>query len=137
MYLLDTTVLSPLRRPARHPLLAAWAGRLDPDLVFVSVLTLGEVEAGIERARRTDPSFAKALDAWLQATRAQFIGRILSFDLEAALIWGRLTVEVGYSGVDTQLAASALYHDLTVATRNTRHFASTGVRVLNPFESQA
>jgi predicted nucleic acid-binding protein len=135
VFLLDTTVLSSLRRPARHPVLAEWARGLDPNRAFVSVLTLGEVEAGIERARRTDPAFAESLDAWLQVTRAQFADRILPFDLEAALIWGRLIVEVGYSGVDTQLAASALRHDLTVATRNTRHFETTGVRVLNPFEA--
>jgi predicted nucleic acid-binding protein len=133
MFLLDTVVLSETTKRRPNQSVIAWLSGKRDEALFVSVLSLGEVEAGIERTRRSDPAFATALEAWLQSTQAQFAGRILPFDLQAALIWGRLTVQVGYSGVDTQLAATALQHDLTVVTRNARHFVETGVRVVNPF----
>jgi len=135
MFLLDTVVLSETTKRRPNPDVIAWLAAQTDATLFLSVLSLGEVEAGIERTRRSEPAFADALEAWLQATQAQFAGRILPFDLEAALIWGRLTVKVGYSGVDTQLAASALQHDLTVVTRSVRHFVETGVRVMNPFDA--
>lgn len=135
MFLLDTNVLSALRRPSRHPELARWASGQAPDGLYVSVLTLGEVEAGVARARRDDPPFAQALEAWLSATRTGFEGRVLPFTRAAALIWGRLSVLVGNSGIDVQIAATALEHDLTVVTRNVRHFAGTGVRLLDPFDA--
>ena len=101
--------------------------------VYLSVLTLGEIEAGIERQRKTDPVFAAKLAQWLAQTEAQFAQCILPVTPAIAKMWGRLCVQTGNSSIDNLIAATALCHNLTVVTRNARHFAPTGARVFDPF----
>ena len=132
MLILDTDILSLLRRPERMPQLAAWRAGIDDAMLFTTVVTMGEIERGIHRQRRTDPQFAKSLSDWARVIERAFADRILAFDASAAQIWGRLTVERGYESADLLIASIALSRDASVVTRNVTDFAPTGVRHVNP-----
>ena len=132
MYLLDTSVVSAVRRPGRAPKVERWLReRTDSDL-FLSVVTLGEVERGIEMQREKDPSFATALRGWIGETEAVFADRIVPFGAAEARAWGRLSARLGHTGADLLIAATAEVHRLVVATLNPRDFTPTGVRVIVP-----
>lgn len=133
MYILDTNVISALRRPERAPQVAAWLrGKAEQDL-FLSVVTLGEVERGIARQERRDAAFARDLRAWLDRTVLLFSDRLLPFEAEDARLWGQLSARIGHGGADLMIAATALRHGAVVVTGNAEDFAPTGVRVENPF----
>lgn len=133
MYVLDTNVISAIRRPDRAPPLAGWlSGKAEQDL-FLSVVTIGEIERGIRQQERRDPGFARDLRAWLDRTVLLFSDRLLPFDAEDARIWGRLSAEIGHMGADLMIAASALRHAATVVTGNVSDFVPTGVKIENPF----
>ncbi len=133
MYLLDTVVVSALRRRDRNPSVAAWvAGKPDGDL-FISAVTIGEIERGIELRRKQDPTFAADLTAWVGRLVAIYGDSILPFDLRTARRCGRLSAAMGNAGADLMIAATALENGLLVVTRNVSDFAPTGVRTVNPF----
>lgn len=133
MYILDTNVISAVRRPDRAPKVAAWLrGKAEQDL-FLSVITLGEIERGIRQQETRDPGFAHDLRAWLDRTVLLFSDRLLPFEAEDARIWGRLSAEIGHDGADLMIAASALRHGATVVTGNVSDFAPTGAALENPF----
>ena len=134
MYLLDTNVLSALRRPDRHPGPAAWLKSQGDADVFLSVVTIAEVERGIALQRPLNPEFARDLAQWAERILVWFADRILPVDAAAARRWGRLSASIGNQDIDLLIAATALEHGLTVVTRNVRHFAPTGVAVLDPFD---
>lgn len=135
MYLIDTVVLSELRKARRDAGLAAWFdGRRTSDL-FVSVISIGEIERGVAQSRVADPEFATLLAAWLDRVLLLYGERILPFDLGAARRWGLLSAQIGNENADLQIAATALEHGLAVVTRNVSDFEPTGVAVLNPFDS--
>lgn len=134
MYLLDTVVLSELRRRHRNPNVVGWIAATGPADLFISAVTVGEIERCIERQRPADPRFAEDLAAWLDATLRVYSERILPLDVPVARRWGRLAARIGNKGLDLAIAATALEHGLTVATRNVSDFAPTGVVTLNPFE---
>lgn len=134
MFILDTSVLSALRRPERRPQVAAWLRRQREDSLFLSAVTLGEIERGINLQRPTAPDFAEALEAWIDQTALQFAERILPFGSAEARVWGRLSARLGHGGADLLIAATALVAGAAVATENVRHFVPAGVRVVNPFE---
>lgn len=133
MYILDTNVISAVRRPDRAPQVAAWLEGKPEESLFLSVVTLGEIERGIARTEGRDAEFAADLRAWLDQTVSLFSDRILPFDAEDARIWGRLSATIGHSGADLLIAATALKHDAIVVTGNVRDFISTGIKVENPF----
>ena len=133
MFLIDTDVLSALRRGERHPAAARWLTTQRSSDLYLSVVSIGEIERGIERELTRDPAFARALSDWLDRVLAWYGGRILQVDLSTAQRWGRLTAVLGHDGADLLIAATALEHGLTVVTRNIRHFEPTGVPVFNPF----
>jgi len=135
MFLLDTVVLSELRKPPRqrNRNLIQWIGEVSSADLFISVLTVGEIERGIERQRGANPSFAESIASWLELVLRTYEGRILAVDVAVARRWGRLSHRIGNKGLDLAVAATALEHGLTVATRNVAHFEPTGVPVLNPF----
>jgi toxin FitB len=133
MYLLDTNVISAVRRPDRAPQVAAWLRDKAEGELFLSVITLGEIERGIARQDQTNPGFAADLRAWVDRTLRLFSDRILPFDAEAARVWGRLSADIGHGGADLMIAATALARGATVVTGNVADFAPTGVRVENPF----
>ena len=136
MFLVDTDVLSALRRRERHPELARWLeGQRTSDL-YLSAVTVGEIERGIAQQQRSHPSFARELVAWLDRVLRSYGDRVLAVDVSTARRWGRLSGALGHDSVDLLIAATALEHGLTVVTRNVRHFEPAGVPVLNPFGDQ-
>jgi predicted nucleic acid-binding protein len=139
MFLLDTVVLSELRKPSRRrdPNLIRWLDEVPSEDLFVSVITVGEIERGIERQRRLDPQFADRLVSWLEMILRTYEGRILAVNVAVARRWGRLSQQLGNKGLDLAIAATALEHGLTVATRNVSDFEPTGVSVLDPFKSRS
>ena len=135
MFLLDTDILSALRRRDRHPEAVAWLEAQRTVNLHLSVVTIGEIERGVAQQERRDPSFAEELARWLDLVLAWYGDRILMVDIPTARRWGRLSAALGHAGADLLIAATALEHGLTVVTRNVRHFEPTGVDVLNPFIS--
>lgn len=133
MLILDTNVISGLRRPERAPELVGWLNRQRDEDLFLSVITLGEIARGIARQEAVNPDFARDLRDWLGRTMQLFSDRILDLDAPAARIWGELSAKIGHGGADLLIAATALRHDAVVVTRNTADFAPTGCRLENPF----
>ncbi len=134
-YLLDTNVVSELRRGLKcDPKVRTWVDDTPHDLMFVSVLTLGEIRAGIESKRRRDVAQAEAIERWLDAVTERFAGRILPVTATEADRWGRIPLQGQMPDVDGLIAATALVHGLTVVTRNTSHFWRSNVATFNPFE---
>ena len=134
-YLIDTNVVSELRKGERaNPLVVDWFRRHQPQELFLSVLTLGELRYGVERIRRRDPTSAIALGRWLDLILGRFSDRILDVDRAVAERWGRIRIPDPLPDVDALITATALVHDLVVVTRNVKHIAPAGVRCFNPFE---
>ena len=138
-YLLDTNVVCEPTRKQPEPCVLDWLRSTKPQQQYVSVLTIGEIRRGITEA----PSAQKRVsyERWLeQVLKPLFSGRILAVDSAVAETWGRLAGEARREGrplpaVDGLLAATALVHGLTVATRNARDFARTGVATVDPWKS--
>lgn len=133
MYLLDTVILSELRKRDRAPSVVRWFDGKAAEAIFLSAVTIGEIERGIMRQRDRDPSFAEALQSWLERTVLVYTDRILPVDTAVARRWGQLSARIGNDGADLLIAATALEHGLAVITRNSRHFEPTGVAVIDPF----
>jgi predicted nucleic acid-binding protein len=129
MFLLDTVVVSELRKRDADPSVVAWVEGRRPTDIFLSVITIGEIERGIARRQARDPNFIE----WLDRILMLYGGRVLSFDLKSARRWGALSAALGNQNPDLQIAATALEHGLTVVTRNVAHFKPAGVATLNPF----
>ncbi len=136
MFLIDTVVLSELRRRERDPGVVAWIGRQRPEDCFLSVVSIGEIERGIARKRTTDAGFGMQLAGWLDQLLRLYGDRLLPVDVGVARRWGQLSAELGHGGADLLIAATALERGLTVVTRNLRHFTPTGVATLNPWQEQ-
>ena len=132
-YLLDTCVLSELRKPSCNPGVSTWIARLQPHEAFLSVLTLGEIRRGIELQRRKSPAAAAVLERWLNGLEAHYGDRILPISAAVADTWGRLAPHQPLPVSDGLIAATALAHKLTVVTRNVPDFRRSGVNLLNPF----
>ncbi len=126
-------MISAARRPDRAPQVAAWLrGKAEGDL-FLSVITIGEIERGIWAQERQNPTFAADLRTWVDRTVQLFSDRILPFTAEDARIWGRLSQEIGHGGADLMIAATALARGAVVVTGNVDDFRATGVALENPF----
>lgn len=136
-YLVDTNVISEIMQRSPDPGVSTWFLGVDEDVLFLSVITVGEIRRGIERLmpgiRRNN------LETWLtESVVDRFAGRLLPVDHRVAEEWGRVLARCEASGrradiVDAQIAATALCHDLTVVTRNVKDFEATGVAVHNPW----
>jgi predicted nucleic acid-binding protein len=137
MYLLDTVVLSELRRRKRNPNVVTWLGSVPASDLFLSTVTIAEIELGIERQKTVDPAFAESLAGWLDTVLRAYEDRILPVTIAIARRWGRLAAQIGHTELDLAIAATALEHGLTVVTRNVSDFTPTGVATLNPFEDAA
>ncbi|MGD0686417.1 MAG: type II toxin-antitoxin system VapC family toxin [Streptosporangiaceae bacterium] len=136
-YLLDTNVVSELRKRDPDPAVLAWYGKVTSAEIFLSMLTIGEIRLGIERLRRKDSARAELLEHWLRGLRAAYADRIIDVDAGAAEEWGRINVPDPLPVIDGLLAASAKVRGWTLVTRNTADVARSGVSVLNPFDPPA
>jgi predicted nucleic acid-binding protein len=133
-FLLDTNIVSELRKGRRmDPRVRAWDEATRDEAKFLSVLTLGEIRRGIERIRRRDARQGRALDGWLRVLVREHEDHILPVDASVAEEWGRLMDPPTLPVIDALLAATALVHGLTLATRNVRDLARSGVPTVNPF----
>jgi predicted nucleic acid-binding protein len=133
-YLLDTNILSETRKRKAATGVTDWIAATPPELLHVSVLTLGEIEHGIMRIRgRGDHEQALGLERWLREVELGFADRILPVTLPVASAWGRLQRSQPLPVVDGLIAATAKVNGLTVVTRNAKDFERSGVQVLNPF----
>lgn len=135
-YLIDTNVLSELRRKSPDPGVVAWFSQRPPATLHLSVLTLGEIRKGIEGVG--DEVRKQTLIDWLETDLPTFFtGRILDVNGAVADRWGRLVAAAGrpLPTIDSLLAATALEHDLVLVIRNTKDFAGLPVEVFNPWKS--
>ena|SRR5664280_2309287 len=132
-YLIDTCIISELRKASCNPGVAAWMTSIQPDEAFLSVLTFGEIRRGIELRRPKDARAAGALDRWLSGLETHYSDRILPITPAIADRWGRLSPSQPLPVTDGLLAATALEHKLTIVTRNMADFQRSGANTLNPF----
>jgi len=135
-FLLDTNVISELRKPTRvaDPLVRAWAGGRRPSELYLSVVTVMEIEVGIGRVERRDATQGKRLRMWLEDDLLDvFAGRILAFDLATARRAAQLHVPNPRPERDAMIAATAGEHGMTVVTRNVKDFATMGVPLIDPW----
>lgn len=136
MYLLDTNVISELRRPKPHGAVVAWMELIDQSAISISAATVWEIQAGIERTKSNDAMKAVEIESWLD----DLVHRIavLSMDGETFRILARMMHGKSKDSLeDAMIAATALRHGLTVATRNARDFETFSVPQINPFEFKA
>jgi predicted nucleic acid-binding protein len=139
VFILDTNVISELRhgKPNQSLEVRRWAAQQSVSQLFMSAITILELEQGILSLERRTPAQGSALRLWLTGVRAAFSGRILPFTEHAATICAALHVPDPRSERDAMIAATALEHGFTVVTRNTADFVNTGVGLLNPWSETA
>jgi predicted nucleic acid-binding protein len=134
MYLLDTNVVSELRKPRPHGAVVAWLQSTAEADLYLSAVTLGEIQAGIELTREQDATKASEIEAWADLVAASY--SVLPMDGETFRAWARLMhrkSDTFYE--DAMIAATAMVHKLTIVTRNVADFADFNVSLLNPFET--
>ena len=135
LYLVDTNIISERRKgvKANAGVRKFW-NEVDPESVYLSVQTIGEIRTGIEKiSRRGDSKQAKILEMWLSIIVREYADRILVFDDECAQVWGKLMASQNQHPIDKQIAAIALIHSMDVVTRNVADFEGTGVKLIDPF----
>lgn len=134
MYLLDTNVISELRKPKPHAAVLEWLQNVTASSIFISAVTIGEIQTGIEITREQDLSKANELESWLNQIIA--MGQIISLDAECFKLWAKLKHRQSNTIYeDVMIAATAILLKLTVVTRNTKDFKRFKVQLLNPFET--
>ena len=134
MYLLDTNVVSELRKPKPHGAVLAWFRGVEDAQLFLSAVTLGEIQAGIEITRQQDPDKAQTIEHWLNQLAAAY--NVLPMDAAAFRIWAKFMHHQSNTVYeDAMIAATAQVNKLTVVTRNTTDFKRFDVALLNPFQT--
>lgn len=133
-YLLDTNVVSELRKPKPHGAVLAWLKELQESQIYLSAVTIGEMQGGVEQTRGHDPNKAAEIESWIDLLEQSY--QVLPMDSVCFREWARLMSRKSDDLIeDAMIAATARMHELTVATRNERDFASLGVRIFNPFKA--
>lgn len=133
-YLLDTNVLSETRRKQADERVIRFLSSAEPSVLFLSVLTLGELRKGVALKGRSDPSAARALGSWVDGLEYSFADRVLGVDAATARLWGELSAQRPRPVVDTLLVATAVVHGLTLVTRNTADVLDTGASLFDPWK---
>ncbi len=136
-FLLDTNVVSEIRKQEPDAGVAKWFASVSADRLFLSVLVVGEIRQGIERLARRDSAQAEIFERWLSQLVSDYADRLVPVTEQIAEAWGRLNVPDPVPVVDGLMAATALVHDWTLVTRNVNDVRSTGVRLLSPFSGGA
>jgi toxin FitB len=132
MYLLDTNVVSELRKKQPHGAVLAWLGSVDDRDLRISAVTLGEFQEGIEITRDQDPEKAAEIESWVDQIAATW--NVLPIDRRIFRLWARLMHRRSDTlSEDAMIAATAIVHDLTLATRNVKDFRDFGIALLNPY----
>jgi len=134
-FLLDTNVISEVRRKRPDGRVLSWLKRADPAALCISVLTLGEIAKGAAQCAARDRAQAAIYYRWLDHVRLHYADRTIAVDADIAEAWGRLAAKRSLPVVDGLLAATALVRGMTVVTRNERDIADAGVPVLNPWNA--
>ncbi len=136
MYLLDTNVVSELRRARPHGAVLAWLQQVRDEDLHISAVSIGEIQSGIEITREQDQAKAAEIETWLEQVAETY--NVLSMDAQSFRVWARLMHRRTDDVVeDAMIAATAAIHRLTIATRNVRDFQSFGVPTFNPFAMKA
>jgi toxin FitB len=137
LYLIDTNIISEVRKGRRcDQRVAEWYRRVRDEDLFLSVLVIGEIRQGIERLRPRNTHHARALEHWLEDLSEAFGERVLPVNEKVAQNWGRMNARETFPVVDSLLAATAEAYGLILVTRNLKDLERSGVRCLNPFESE-
>ena len=132
MYILDTNVVSELRRPRPNPAVVGWLSATTAGQIFIAAVSFGELQAGVEMTRRQDPEKAAAIESWIDAVAASY--SIIPMDEVTFRRWARLMHRRSDDLIeDAIIAATAMVHNMTVVTRNLRDFEQFAVPTLNPF----
>lgn len=132
---MDTNVLSEARKGSRAALgVRNWLVSVDAEDLYVSVLALGEIRRGIEKLRPQAPDQAHVIERWLETLYQEFSDRVVPVSLAIADEWGRMSPPNPLPAIDGLMAATAKVMNLTMVTRNVRHYAGTDLRLLNPFD---
>ncbi|MCW1966420.1 type II toxin-antitoxin system VapC family toxin [Polynucleobacter sp.] len=133
MYLLDTNVISELRKPKPHGGVLAWYNNIAEKELFISAVSVGEIQAGIEITREQDPRKAQTLEAWLMQVANTH--HVLPMDADVFMLWAKLMHNQSNTvSEDAMIAATAISQQLTVVTRNIKDFKRFKVKLINPFE---
>jgi toxin FitB len=132
VYLIDTMVLSEYGKRYPDPRVVAWFDAVEAERNYISVISLGEIAAGLANPEVPREAIER-LQIWEAGLTSAFSQRTLAVTSDIAIRWGRLRMSLGRKDMDLLIAATALEHDLTLVTRNARHFEPTGVRLLNPY----
>jgi predicted nucleic acid-binding protein len=136
-FLIDTNVVSELRKARPDANVRAWLESVNDADLYLSVLVLGELRQGVELLRRRDAPQADALETWLVTLERAYRDRVIPVTAPIADVWGRLNVPDRMPAIDGLLAATAKLYDLILVTRHTHHVSRAGIPVLNPFEPGA
>jgi hypothetical protein len=137
MFLIDTMVLSESFKARPHPDVISWMTSVPERPIFISGVAVGEISRGVRKLERQDTNRAAGYRDWLETILEDYDGRIPPIAIGTMRMWGPLTYDLRHTNPDLLIAATALEHDLTLVTRNIRHFEPTGVKLFNPYEQTA
>lgn len=133
-YILDTNVLSELNKKVPSNKVLEWIDLIPTELLYISCISIGEIKKGIIKKSKTDVPNSLILESWLEEILTDYKNKILDVNLDVCKKWGELLAIDGTNDIDSQLAAQAITYNMTLVTRNIKHFKMFRVKLLNPFE---
>lgn len=133
-YLLDTNIVSELRRKTPNENVVSWFKELHPNTVYLSCITIGEVRAGALKKRKTDKQSGGLLLKWVDSLIRDYDEQIINIDLETSEVWAELLSIDNTNAIDSLVAAQAIQANMTLVTRNVKHFKMFDIKIINPFD---